>query len=343
MENRFSSIVYSILIHIGLIALLLFSMNLPVPETPEKFKVMVYETPKASTPPSERNKESSLLSDKDSSGASKLGEEIRRDPMRGLKKGINSPESPPVNLPPGAIAPPPVPAIPGIIADNSGNKKPVKPAGEKGKSSGVDKTKLNDEGIFKGEKKGLDEGSVEENKEEGISEDKKRELEKLLAAVRKTPPQEGSKGASPQFGLDREALSKLAGIERGLGGKDEEGEGGTGTNPSSGKVVSLETRDFKYFSYFRHLKELIEGVWVYPKVAREKGIDGSVGIQFTIDIDGNLVQAKVLKSSGYLFLDDAAVKALKDASPFPPLPKRWEQDSLTVAGNFTYFLYNMRR
>lgn len=344
MENRFSSIFYSLLVHAGLIALLLFSMNFPIAENPEKFKVMVYETPKVSTSPAERSNDTSLLSDKDSSGASRLGEENRREPMRGLKKGINSPESPPVAMPPGMSAPPPVPPVPGVIAENSSNKKTVNPAGQKGKSDGVDKTKLNEEGIFKGERKGLEDAAAKENKEKDIPEDKKRELEKLLAAVRKTPaPQEGSKGVSPPLGLDRETLSKLAGLQRGLGGEDEEGEGGTGTVPSTGKVVSLETKDFKYFSYFRHLKELIEGVWVYPKVARERGIDGGVAIQFTIDIDGKLVEAKVLKSSGYFFLDDAALKALKDTSPFPPLPKRWEQDSITIAGSFTYFLYNFRR
>jgi len=341
MENRFSSIIYSILTHLAIVALLLSSMNFPVPDIPEKFKVMVYDTPKVSVKPPQQNNDTSLLSDKDSSGASRLGEEKKREPMKGLKKGINRPESPPVVLPPGMIAPPPVPPIPGIIAGN--NKRIITKPAQKGKSGEVDKSKLSEKGLLKSESKGLENGVAEKDKQERMSEDKKRELEKLLAAVRKTPPQAGNKGAYTPFGIDNERLSKFAKLKKGLDGEDEEGEGGKGTLPSTGKIVSLNTKDFKYFSYFRHVKDIIEGVWVYPKVARERGIDGSVAIQFTINIDGKLVETKVLKSSGYFFLDDAAVGALNDASPFPPLPKRWNQDSVTIAGSFPYFLYNMPR
>ncbi len=344
MENRFSSVIYSILVHAGLLALFVFSMNFSVPDVPEKFKVMVYDIPKSVLNSEKPPDNTSLLSDRDSSGASKFGEEVKRPPMRGLKKGINEPETPPPL--PSAKAPslpvpsiPPLPPLQGKSA-SSGRAEKTVPA-QKGKSSGVDKKALNKEGIYKGEKKGIDKGNEGREKGETIPEDKKKELERLLAAVRKTPPVKGSKGSPPAFGIDEERLSRFAGIRKGLGGEDEEGEGGIGTLPSTGKIVSLDTKDFKYFSYFRHIKELIEGVWVYPKVAKERGIAGSLVIQFTIDLEGNLVSAKVLKSSGYFFLDDAAVGALRDASPYPPLPKRWKQDSVTIAGNFTYFLYGL--
>jgi len=45
----------------------------------------------------------------------------------------------------------------------------------------------------------------------------------------------------------------------------------------------------------------------------------------------------VLDSSGFRILDEAAIRAVKEASPYLPLPEAWHQDSLTVTGNFIYY------
>lgn len=336
MENRFSSIVFSLLVHLGIISLLVFSMNFSVPTVPEKFKVMVYDIPKASSKALKKDRESALLSDKDASGASRLGEENNAEPLRGLKKGINSADNSKLPIPRGKMQSPTVPPMPNIIEKNRERRKQT--LTQKGVKEGIEARKNNGKGIFKAERRGIDRGNGE--KEKRLTPEQQKELEKFLAAVRKNPSLNNNRDNN-FLGLDSKDLSKFAGIGRGFGGEDEEGEGGKGLIPSTGKVVSLNTKDFKYFSYFRHLKELIEGVWVYPKIARERGIAGNLVIQFTIDIDGNLTEAKVIRSSGYFFLDDAALKALHDASPFPPLPKRWNQDSVTIAGSFTYYLNYM--
>jgi protein TonB len=48
----------------------------------------------------------------------------------------------------------------------------------------------------------------------------------------------------------------------------------------------------------------------YPRAAVMSEEQGTVRVQFTIGAAGQLVAARVLKSSGYRNLDDAAVKGL---------------------------------
>lgn len=70
-----------------------------------------------------------------------------------------------------------------------------------------------------------------------------------------------------------------------------------------------------------------------------RGIYGDLYIKFTIDKKGKLISLELLRTSGYKMLDDAAIKALKDAEPFWPLPDDWQKDSLTITGHFIYTLH----
>ena len=59
---------------------------------------------------------------------------------------------------------------------------------------------------------------------------------------------------------------------------------------------------------------------------------------FVIKKDGKLGKVEVVRTSGFRDLDKAAVKALKDAEPFWPLPKDWEKEDLEIKGHFIYIL-----
>jgi protein TonB len=113
-----------------------------------------------------------------------------------------------------------------------------------------------------------------------------------------------------------------------------EGEGG----------ITFSTHEFKYYGYKMRLKEKIEGVWKYPPDAAEKGIYADLYIRFTILKDGKLGAIDLLRTSGYKMLDDAALKALKNAAPFWPLPGEWKEESFTITGHFIYSLsgYHLR-
>lgn len=107
--------------------------------------------------------------------------------------------------------------------------------------------------------------------------------------------------------------------------------------PDSG--ITFDTKEFKYYGYLQRLKEKIEGIWRYPSDAAEKRLYGDLYIRFTIMKDGRLGAVELVRTSGYKSLDDAAIKALKEAEPYWPLPDEWEENRFTITGHFVYSLY----
>jgi protein TonB len=51
---------------------------------------------------------------------------------------------------------------------------------------------------------------------------------------------------------------------------------------------------------------------------KENYLDGKVQIMATIDINGNLVNAKILISSGNILIDEMAIDILEKSAPFAP-------------------------
>lgn len=111
--------------------------------------------------------------------------------------------------------------------------------------------------------------------------------------------------------------------------------------PQEKSSITFDAKEFRYQNYMQRLKEKIEGIWKYPPDAAMRGIYGDLYIVFTIKKDGSLGSVDIKRTSGYKSLDDAAIKALRDAAPYWPLPEDWKQDSLTITGHFVYLLYGM--
>ncbi len=116
-------------------------------------------------------------------------------------------------------------------------------------------------------------------------------------------------------------------------------EGMEGKKGTPDKPVTFETKEYKFSGYMTRLKEKIESIWVYPPEAAERRIYGDLKIQFTIKKNGRLGEVRLIRTSGYKMLDDAAIKALKDGEPYWPLPDEWHMDSYTILGHFVYTLY----
>ncbi len=102
--------------------------------------------------------------------------------------------------------------------------------------------------------------------------------------------------------------------------------------------ISLNTLDYKFHSYYLALKRKIELVWEYPYQARRIGLQGRLLIRFVINRDGSLADVRILRSSGSGLLDGEAVRAIRSASPFPPLPQRMNTKTLIVTATFEYLL-----
>lgn len=101
-------------------------------------------------------------------------------------------------------------------------------------------------------------------------------------------------------------------------------------------TISINTDDLKYFSYTLKLKNKIEYIWRYPQSAAERGIQGNLLLTFTIQRNGYVSEVRVVSTSGYEILDLEAVRAIKEASPFAPLPDSWNEDYITITGHFVY-------
>jgi protein TonB len=105
--------------------------------------------------------------------------------------------------------------------------------------------------------------------------------------------------------------------------------------------ISFDVKGFKYDGYMMRLKDKIEGIWQYPSDAAMRQIYGDLYLSFTIKKNGSLRKVELIRTSGYRSLDEAAMKALKDAAPYWPLPEDWKEEELTVKGHFIYTIYGV--
>ncbi|MEE9274401.1 MAG: TonB family protein [bacterium] len=142
-------------------------------------------------------------------------------------------------------------------------------------------------------------------------------------AMFRTIPRRRGQPAEPNLDLTDEEAEKFAKRARQENLAKEEGD-----------VVSLDTRNYKYASYFAHIKERIQRAWSWPMEAR--GYGGQLKLKFVLREDGRLHRLELLSSSGYRILDDAAVSAVTKAGPFKPFPPGFNRKLLPIEGSFIY-------
>jgi len=65
------------------------------------------------------------------------------------------------------------------------------------------------------------------------------------------------------------------------------------------------------------IQAAIERTKNYPRLARERGIEGEVRLRFRLNSAGIVESVEVVKSSGYEILDRASVQAVYRAAPMP--------------------------
>lgn len=102
-------------------------------------------------------------------------------------------------------------------------------------------------------------------------------------------------------------------------------------------AISINTDELRYLSYMLRLKQRIELIWQYPPEAIAAGLQGDLLLNFTIRQDGQITEVSLIRSSGYRVLDEEAIKAVRAAAPYAPLPESWHQERITITGNFIYY------
>lgn len=85
---------------------------------------------------------------------------------------------------------------------------------------------------------------------------------------------------------------------------------------------TARTRQYEFASYEEAWRKKIEhiGTLNFPDEARRNKLSGNLRMAVTIRKDGSVKDIKITKYSGHKVLDDAAVRIVKMASPFPAFP-----------------------
>jgi TonB family protein len=81
-------------------------------------------------------------------------------------------------------------------------------------------------------------------------------------------------------------------------------------------VAGIEGGDFPYTMYLTNMNRLIGSHWFRPQITG----DLTTKISFTINRDGSINDAAVEQASGNGTADRAALRAVLESSPLPPLP-----------------------
>jgi TonB family protein len=105
------------------------------------------------------------------------------------------------------------------------------------------------------------------------------------------------------------------------------------TTTSTGSIA-VDASDFPFTYYLRLIQSKIGERWSPPRAAAAGG--ERVIVLFEIQRDGQVREPTVEKSSGNALYDQSALRAITEASPFPPLPPEFKASSLRVHFGFEF-------
>jgi len=106
----------------------------------------------------------------------------------------------------------------------------------------------------------------------------------------------------------------------------------SGSASGSG-ALTLNVGDFPFAWYLRVIERKIHETWRQPLQSRDS--QEAVAV-FEIGRDGQVRRAQIERTSGDLLYDQAALRAVQDANPFPPLPEDFKEPLLRVHLAFTF-------
>lgn len=113
-----------------------------------------------------------------------------------------------------------------------------------------------------------------------------------------------------------------------------------------GEGTFLNTREFKYASFFNRMKRGIAQHWHPQAEYRRRDPSGNIYgararttvLEVTLDAEGTLQDISVTRSSGLDFLDAVAVSAMRSAQPFPNPPRGMLNDDSQIVFDFGFTL-----
>jgi protein TonB len=106
------------------------------------------------------------------------------------------------------------------------------------------------------------------------------------------------------------------------------------------KFVGARTQEYRFAQYIEDWRVKVEriGNLNYPEQARRQQLFGKLQLSVSIRADGSVESIEVSKSSGQRILDAAAMRIVKLAAPYSPLPPSITKDTdiLTITRTWTF-------
>jgi len=180
---------------------------------------------------------------------------------------------------------------------------------------------------------------------------------KMKRPWRKKP--EKPKKSSPQVNVPKfPAAVPVVSVESKSGPTNVEIVQGDGTIEGRGPDVDLETMigaetkgkgtgieieanlEQSFAVLLRGYKSTVSGrlrsARTYPRAARRRGMQGTVILDVVVNASGEIIKVKIVRSSGFDILDNAAVKTVHSVGqlPRPPYELRWQTRAIRVPFNY---------
>ncbi len=106
------------------------------------------------------------------------------------------------------------------------------------------------------------------------------------------------------------------------------------------KFIGAHTQEYRFAQYIEDWRVKVEriGNLNYPEQARRQKIFGKLQLSVAIAKDGSVDSVEVSKSSGQRLLDAAAIRIVKLAAPYAPLPPNITKDTdiLTITRTWSF-------
>lgn len=106
------------------------------------------------------------------------------------------------------------------------------------------------------------------------------------------------------------------------------------------KFIGARTQEYRFAQYIEDWRVKVEriGNLNYPEQARREQVYGKLQLSVSIRADGSVENIEVSRSSGHRILDAAAMRIVKLASPFSPLPPdiTRDVDILTITRTWSF-------
>lgn len=110
---------------------------------------------------------------------------------------------------------------------------------------------------------------------------------------------------------------------------------GTGNKGAGGNGIGGLPTGSIADEYYSAIWQKIHDAWLIPSSMAASSYGYETIVSVTIDRDGSVSDLSIEKSSGNVYFDQTAIRAIKKASPLPAFPPSWLQKSINIGIKFS--------